>query len=62
MDKFLALLLVFVAGCTYLDNAGMNEWDYKMYQEGWELEYIDEDKKDLRWINGRDTGTNNSDT
>ncbi len=61
MDKCLALLLVLIAGCTYYERPGMNEWDYKMYQEGWVLEYIDQDKDDLRWTNGTNVnGTNNS--
>ena len=63
MDKCLALLLVLIAGCTYYERPGMNEWDYKMYQEGWVLEYIDQDKDDLRWTNGTNVngtnGTNN---
>ena len=43
MDRIILLLLMFVAGCTtYNDyrNPGMNEWDYKMYNEGWVQEYI----------------------
>ncbi len=63
MDKILTLLLIFVAGCSYLtQESGMTEWDYKMYKDGWQLEYIDEDKKDMRWTSGNDTyGTNSSD-
>ena len=55
MNKYIFILLFFLAGCSYLDNAGMNEWDYKMYQEGWELEYIEEGRESLRWTNGTAT-------
>ena len=62
--SFIPLLLILscvaIFGCTYLDNAGMNEWDYKMYQEGWQLEPID-NSSELRWINGPSiNGTNNT--
>jgi len=59
MNKYIFLALVFLAGCTYLDNAGMNEWDYKMYHEGWQLEPIDNSDK-LRWTNGPSINRANS--
>ena len=57
----LALALALISGCTYFEKPGMNEWDYKMYQEGWQLEYIDDNRDGLRWINGTSiNGTNSS--
>ena len=45
---FLAIILM--AGCSYNNiESGMTEWDYKMYQEGWQLEHIDNSDK-LRWV------------
>lgn len=51
----IALALAIIAGCTYYERPGMNEWDYRMYQEGWQLEHIG-NSEDLRWTN--DTSTN----
>ena len=44
------LAIIFIAGCTTrFDKPGMNEWDYRMYQEGWQLEHIG-NSEDLRWV------------
>ena len=32
-----AVALLLITGCTY-NNPSMSEWDYKMYNEGWQLE------------------------
>jgi hypothetical protein len=49
-----ALALTFLVGCTYIHEAGMTEWDYKLTKEGYELhcaEMIDSDCVTYQWRN-----------
>ena len=48
------LAFILIAGCTYVQEAGMTEWDYKLKQEGYILhcsEMIDSDCITHDWFN-----------
>ena len=52
---FLALFLLFIAGCTTIYKPGMSEWDYKAMSEGRNLhctEVIVDRCITHQWVNG----------
>lgn len=55
MDKYIFLAMIFLAGCTYIQQPGMTEWDYKAMNDGRTLhcsEMIRETCLTYQWVNG----------
>jgi hypothetical protein len=64
MNKYGLLILIFFAGCTTIQEAGMNEWDYKALEAGYTMECrCCGETPSCKWVDNGPSinGTNSSD-